>query len=124
MERFMLTRGVLKGVARWRIGAGLAVVGALLLFCSLLVGPYVQNWRLQQFLEQIAFAPAWQNRPPEAFVAAIVSQAAQLGLPVRTGQVRVMRSAAGVYIEVRYVVPVELYLYTVDLHFRPAAGAR
>ncbi|MBI3679571.1 MAG: hypothetical protein HY235_04165 [Acidobacteria bacterium] len=108
----------------WRRLAGIAVLVALLLFCALLVNPYVQNWKLQRYLEETAFAPQTQPQPAEVLTASVVDYAARLGLPVKADQVRVSKSEAGVFIEARYFVRVDLLLYTVDLHFRPSAGAR
>ncbi|MBI3681538.1 MAG: hypothetical protein HY235_14230 [Acidobacteria bacterium] len=62
--------------------------------------------------------------PPEVLAAAVAERAARLGLRLTADQVRVYRSDAGAYIEGRYAVRVDLFVYTVDLHFRPAAGAR
>ncbi|MGB9606204.1 MAG: hypothetical protein ACPL88_10060, partial [Bryobacteraceae bacterium] len=56
--------------------------------------------------------------------ARVVNRAAQLGLPVRSDQVRLDRSRGRLELEVPYVAPVDLGPYTVDLHFRPRAGQR
>jgi hypothetical protein len=104
--------------------AALLILVALGSFCALLAKPYYQNWKLQQHVEQIAFDPVRQSLPPEAFLADVAEQAARLGLPVSMDQIRVTKSEAGVYIEARYFVRIDLFLYTVDLHFRPSAGAR
>lgn len=100
------------------------VLAALAGFCLLLVRPYYQNWQLQQDLERLAFDPKNQNADPAMLAAEIVNRSAQLGLPVRLDQVRIHRSEAGLFIELRYFVRVELLVYTVDLHFRPKAGVR
>jgi hypothetical protein len=113
-------------VASWRIALGIAVLAALVAFGVLLTGPYYRNWQLQRYLEETAFAA--EPQPPRAtdLVAASVAEtAARLGIPVRTEQIRVTRAAeGGLYLEARYVVRVDLLLYTVDLHFRPSAGVR
>jgi hypothetical protein len=111
-------------VARWRVAAGIAVLVALLGFCGLLFRPYYQNWKLQSYMEEIAFDANRLQQPEGAFVAAVADKAAQLGLPAGIDQVKVKKSESGVFIEVRYFVRVDLLLYTVDLHFRPSAGAR
>ena len=112
------------GVARWRIAAAIAILVALALFCGLLFRPYLQNWKLQSYLEQIAFDAEKQKQPVELLAAEVAEQAARLGLPVGVDQVRVTKNSAGMYVEARYFVRVDLGLYTVDLHFRPSAGAR
>lgn len=104
--------------------AGIAVLAALFGFCALLFQPYYRNYQLQSYIEQVAFDANRAQMPEGAFVAAVADKAAQLGLPAGMDQVRVRKSENGVYIEVRYFVRVDLLLYTVDLHFRPSAGAR
>jgi hypothetical protein len=54
----------------------------------------------------------------------IMNKASELGLPVKAGQVRIRRSGGQLRIEIFYLTPVDLVLYTVDLHFRPRAGGR
>jgi len=54
----------------------------------------------------------------------VLSRAADLELPVVAGNVQIQRTAESVRIDVRYVVHVNLPLYTVDLHFYPGAGSR
>ena len=113
-----------RGTATWRIVAGVALLAALLGFCGLLARPYYQNWRLQRYLETVAFEQARRTQPTEMFVADIAEQSARLGLPVGADQIRITKTESGMFVELRYFVRVDLLLYTVDLHFRPAAGAR
>jgi hypothetical protein len=51
-----------------------------------------------------------------------VSRAANLGLPVRDGDVQITRVQDAIRINVLYLVHVDVAGYTVDLHFRPTAG--
>lgn len=111
-------------MARWRVVAGIAVIGALLGFCVLLVNPYLDNWRLQRYIETVALDTNRATQPEAVFAADVADHAARLGLPVSFDQVRVMKNDKRVYIEVRYFVRVDLMFYTVDLHFRPSAGTR
>lgn len=104
--------------------AGTLVLAALAGFCVLLARPYYHNWQLQQFVEQVAFDQNRQQLEPGIVAAEIANQAAQLGLPLSSDQIRIHRSQAGTYIELRYFVRVDLLVYTVDLHFRPSAGVR
>ena len=59
---------------------------------------------------------------PDVLRAEIVNKAAQMGLPVHEGDVHVVKSGNGMRVEIVYVIRVDLPLYTVDLHFHPAAG--
>lgn len=112
------------GAAAWRVIAGLLVLAALAGFCVLLTQPYYRNWQLQQFVEKVAFDQTRHEQTPEMIEAEVANAASQLGLPVSTSQIKVTRSEAGTYIELRYFVRVDLFVYTVDLHFRPSAGVR
>jgi len=103
---------------------GIAIIAALLFFCALLFRPYLQNYRLQAFVEQLAFDQNQQKQPEALIAASVAEHAARLGLPVSFDNVRVSKSGSTMYIEVRYFVRVDLALYTVDLHFRPSAGVR
>ena len=108
--------------SRWRIAGGVVVLAALAFFAARLVPVYVNNFRLQQFLEESVQRRAVLEMPDDMVRVEVVSEAARLGLPVRAGQVRVRRTPGKIRIEVLYIVPVDLPLYTVDLHFRPSAG--
>ncbi len=105
-----------------RIAGGLAVIAMLGVFAARLLPVYLKNFHLQQYLEETAQLPATLERPDALLRVDVVNRAARLGLPVRIDQVRVRRWAGHVRIEVLYIVPVNLLFYTVDLHFRPAAG--
>ena len=109
------------GAPLWRKVAG---VGVLLIMAAIgvpLIPPYVENWKLQSFLNQMAQDPATAQKTPDILRANIIDKAASLGLPVHTDDVRVTQSGDGLKIEVLYIVRIDLPIYTVDLHFRPAA---
>jgi hypothetical protein len=91
-------------------------------FGVLLIPHYRRHRAFERALERVMIEPAGQAAPDGILRARVVNQAASLGLRVEDGQVRVRRTAAGVRLEVRYAVPVNLTLYTVDLHFRAATG--
>lgn len=109
------------GGPAWRIAAGIAVLLLMLTIGLFLIPPYIENWKLQSFINEIAEDPGTGKKSPEVIRANIVDKAAGLGLPVHTDDVRVTKSGDAYKIDVLYVVHVDLPLYTVDLHFRPAA---
>ena len=94
---------------------------ALALFGLVLIPSYAANWQLQRYIALLS-----ENRPAaapaESIRAAVVNRAASLGLPVRSDDVHVEFSPGAVRVDVLYVVRVDVAGYTVDLHFRPAAG--
>jgi len=109
--------------ARWvRVIAGIAVLAILAAISALLVPPYVANWKLQRYVNGLIDDPSMIDRPPAAIQAQIAGKAASLGLPLRAADVQVTNSANTLRIDALYVVHVDIAGYSVDLHFRPAAG--
>jgi hypothetical protein len=105
-----------------RLVAGIAVLLILIILGALLVPPYAANWRLQSYVNDLVDDPGTAKLPPEAVRARVLNQAAGLGLPVHDDDVHVGLTDGVVKIDVLYIVHVDVAGYTVDLHFRPAAG--
>jgi len=108
--------------AWWRIAAGVAVLLLLVLFAVRLLPAYLLNLKFQRALAEIVQRPDTATTLDDMLRAEVVNRAARLGLPVRLRDVGVKRADRRIEIEVLYVVPVGLPLYTVDLHFRPRAS--
>lgn len=106
-----------------RLIAGAAVLFILIALGVLIVPPYAANWRLQNYVNDLADDPASAKRPAEAVRAQVLNEAAGLGLPVHGDNVRVVIAQGAVRIDVLYIVHVDVAGYTVDLHFRPTAGS-
>jgi hypothetical protein len=100
-----------------RVAAGIAALAILALIGIMLIPPYFDNLHFQRYLDTIVQEPA----APDAMRAQIVNKAAELGLPVRWGDVRITKHGNSVRVEIVYVIRVDLPLYTVDLHFHPEA---
>jgi len=105
----------------WRIIGGVAVLLVLAVVTARLLPAYVQNLRFQNALSVIVGQALESNSPDTMLLAQVLDQAARLGLPVRESDIRIRRAQGRIEIEVLYVVPEQLPLYTVDLHFRPRA---
>jgi hypothetical protein len=84
-----------------------------------LTPPYFENMEFQRYLDQTVE----RSQSPDVLTADIVNKAAQLGLPVHAGDVHVTRRGNGLHVDIIYVIRVDLGVYTVDLHFHPAAGS-
>lgn len=106
-----------------RLIAGAAVLLILIILGALLVPPYAANWRLQSYVSDLVDDPGTAKLPPEAVRTRVLNQAAGLGLPVHGDDVHVGVAQGAVQIDVLYIVHVDIAGYTVDLHFRPAAGS-
>ena len=110
--------------SRWRQAAGIAVL-AVLAFLAIRLGPiYFHNQQLQQFVEEVTRRDTAPTSSDDVLRSWVLSKAADLELPVVADNVHIERSPSKVRIEVRYIVRVNLPLYTVDLHFYPGAGSR
>jgi hypothetical protein len=102
--------------------AGIAVLGILAAIGIVLIPPYIENWKLQRYVNELVDDPGTAALAPEAVRAKIVSRAASLNLPVRDTDVQITRVQDAIRINVLYLVHVDVAGYTVDLHFRPTAG--
>jgi len=111
-------------VSRWRVAAGAAVLAALVLIGIRLIPIYIRNIELQQFVEEVTHRATTPTSSDDVLRTWVLDKAADLDLPVKATNVQIERSADNVRIDVRYVVRVDLLLYTVDLHFYPGAGSR
>jgi hypothetical protein len=105
-----------------RLVAGALVLVILAVIAAFLVPPYAANWRLQSSINDLADDPSTARLPVEAVRARVLNEAANLGIPVRAEDVRIANTQGRLKIDVLYIVNVDIAGYTVDLHFRPAAG--
>jgi hypothetical protein len=110
--------------SRWRQAAGIAVLAVLAVLGIRLIPIYVHNQELQQFVEEVTHRAAAPTTSDDVLRSWVLDKADHLQLPVAAGDVHIHRAAESVRIEVRYVVRVDLPLYTVDLHFYPGAGSQ
>jgi hypothetical protein len=102
--------------------AGVAVLLAYVVIGAVLTPPYIQNWKLQRYVNGLIDDASTAAQPSDVIRNQVVSRAASLGLPVHPDDVQVTRAQNAVRIELLYIVHVDFAGYSVDLHFRPAAG--
>ena len=111
-------------VPAWRIAAGASVLLALVGLAAYLAPVYLRNLKLQQYVEELASRADSPSKPDDVLRAAVLEKANELDLPVKVENVQISRINDSFKIGVRYVVRVDLPMYTVDLHFYPGAGSR
>ena len=109
---------------RLRIAAALLILVILATLGVRLLAVYLENMRLQSYVDGITRDAENRTRPDDALRVAVLEKAAFLGLPVKADNVHIKRSIDNVRIDVRYIVRVDFPLYSVDLHFYPGAGSR
>lgn len=110
--------------SRWRQAAGLAVLAILIILGARLTPIYLHNRELQEFVEEVTRRAAAPTSSDDVLRSWVLARAADLDLPVVADNVHIVRSADSIHIDVRYMVRVNLPLYTVDLHFYPGAGSQ
>ena len=108
---------------KWRIAAGLLVVAALVLFGVTLIPLYYRNYQFQQFVSAATQRVENHTKSDDLLREWLLDKAAALDLPVKAGNVQIRRSPDGLRIDVLYLVRVDLWVYTVNLHFHPGAGS-
>jgi uncharacterized protein DUF4845 len=108
-------------MSRLRIAVAALILVALAVFGVRLLPVYLDNLRLQSYVETIAQSADERTRPDEALRVEVLEKAASLGLPVKADNVHIKRTGEDMKIDVRYIVRVDFPLYTVDLHFYPGS---
>jgi hypothetical protein len=100
----------------------------LLVLCAMgytaiqIVPVYVNNYELDDYIRQQT--PFWlmQQTPSGAVRDKILAKAKALDLPVTAQQVKIEGSSAKLSVVIDYTVPIDLKVYTLQLHFSPASG--
>jgi hypothetical protein len=87
-----------------------------------LIPVYLRNHELQSYVSDMTRTAA--DTPEAVLRQRVLGKAAELGLPVAESGIQIRRQEDTVKVDVRYVVRVDLPLYTVDLLFYPGAGSR
>ncbi|MBK9165917.1 MAG: hypothetical protein IPM24_00465 [Bryobacterales bacterium] len=107
---------------RIRVAAALLIVAVLVVLAIHLVPVYLRNHELQAYVSDMTRTAG--EAPDVVLRQRILDKAASLELPVTDSGIQIRRQEDAVKVDVRYVVRVDLPLYTVDLHFYPGAGSR
>lgn len=113
---------MMSGTRLLRVASGIAVLCVLAAVGVILSPAYVENWKLQRYVNELIDDPATAAQPLEITQARIVNKAAELGLPVHREDVRITHNQGSIRIDVLYLVPIDVAGYTVSLHFRPTGG--
>jgi hypothetical protein len=103
----------------------LTVLGVVAFVAIKTIPPYVGNYELQDHIRQIAIQAAARTRPitPDEIRNEVIAFAQEQGLPVTAENVKVTITTK-VNIDLDYMVPVDLKVYTMMLHFTPSAEDR
>jgi hypothetical protein len=108
---------------------GIAVIVAAIIACVQVIPPEMTNFQFQDDLKEVAVVGGSNpNKTDEDLRNAILLKAKMREIPLTPEQVSVQRigqpGLAGVYLQVDYMVPVNLPGYSFTLHFTPNSGNR
>jgi YbbR domain-containing protein len=118
MRQLDVGRGTLKTIF------ALGFLAALVYSCVKIIPVYVNNYQLQDYIEQQT--PFWltQRASVEAVRNNILEKAQELDLPLSSDEVKVEANGSRVTVHIDYTVPVDLKVYTLQLHFTPSSENR
>lgn len=112
------------GLASFKTLLWLAFLAAVV-FCSIKIVPvYINNFQLQDYIR--TQTPFWltQRASAEDVRKYVLAKAQDLGLPLAAEQIAVEATANRVGVSIDYLVPVDLKVYTLQLHFTPSSENR
>ena len=107
---------------RARIAAGVVVLAVMVWIGAGMLPPYFRDLEFQSYLNDLAGSPQLRAAPVELVATRVAGKAASMDIPLKFADVKVLRLGDRLRIELKYVVPVDLGIYSVDLHFRAAVG--
>lgn len=103
----------------------IVVLLALVFSTAKILPVYVRAYELHDHLNEIVIqAMAGQRPSADAVRNAVLAKAAELDLPVKRDDVKIEISLSKITISLDYTVPVDLSVYTLNLHFTPSADNR
>jgi hypothetical protein len=98
----------------WRLIGGVAVLGAFAVVLVLLAPVYIDNYRLNRYVNSLPTAGATD----ESLRAEIIEHAHQLDLPVQSGDIQISHMEGKTHVQMAYKVA--MTFYPVDLHMSAA----
>ena len=110
---------------RFKALLSLAFLAAIIFVAVKTIPPYVNNYELQDHIQQLSIQLAVRIPPPRADEVRqeVVAFAQDLGIPLTADNVTVAVTGR-ISISLDYTVPVDLKVYTLMLHFTPSAENR
>ena len=118
------TRRTESGMISMKAILYLAFIAAVIFACFKIIPVYVNNYQLNDYIQ--SQTPFWltQRATVEGIKKVILAKAADLDLPVAADDITVVANQNIVKISIDYHVPVDLKVYTLQLHFTPASENR
>jgi hypothetical protein len=108
----------------WRLLAAIFMLCGMAAVLISLAPVYFENFRLQQFVGDLAGRSDSKTTPDDALRTTVLDRAHQLELPVAPGDVHITHPDGKLHLDMKYAVQKNFRLYQVDLHFHPGATSR
>ena len=103
-----------------KLGLVIGIVAAAVYLVSMLVPPYFNNYRFDDWIAGESFRGSYWTGKPEAEIRqAVITKAREFDINLRPEQLRVEVEGRTTRINVNYTVRVDLPFYPIDLHFTP-----
>ena len=98
-----------------------AFFAAFIYFSVKTIPIYINNFQLQDYIE--GQTPYWMSQrvSAETIRKVILAKADDLDLPVEADDITVVANQYKVSINIDYLVPVDLKVYVLQLHFTPSS---
>jgi hypothetical protein len=108
----------------WRLIAAVFMLCGMAAVLLLLAPVYLENFRLQQFVRDLAVRPDSKTTTDDTLRTTVLARARQLELPVAPDDVHITHPDGKLHLDMKYAVQKDFRLYQVDLHFHPGASSR
>jgi hypothetical protein len=102
-----------------------AILLIFVFVCFKIIPPYYANYEFEDWLKtQVPFLMV-NHTTDDALVAAIIKETKSEGIVVTKENIKIIQnSSQGVNVQIDYNVPVDLIVYSTNLHFAPAMNSQ
>lgn len=115
-----------RGGSKLNLMFALAIMGAMIVAGWKMIPPYFANYQFQDAIEsESRFAlSAYPKKSPDDILDDVSKKAQELGIQVNRQDIKLNVDRGVVDISLDYTVPVDLFVYQINLHFHPHADNR
>jgi hypothetical protein len=111
-------------------GALRAIIWTLILLifvfvCYKIIPPYYANYQMEDWLKtQVPFLMV-NHTTDDALVAAIIKEMKSEGVTITKENIKILQNTSqGVNVQIDYNVPIDLIVYSTNLHFTPSMNSQ
>jgi hypothetical protein len=102
-----------------------AILLMFVFVCYKIIPPYYANYELEDWLKtQVPFLMV-NHTTDDGLIAAILKETKNEGITVTKENIKIIQNTSqGINVQIDYNVPVDLIVYTTNLHFTPAMNSQ